>query len=61
MYVLLNVDEEEKHIKTIWIEHDNGIQGQHGFSEEKISSEAEINDLIKSYENCRITVYGWYY
>lgn len=45
----------------IWIEHDNGIKDQHGFSEEEISSEAEIEPLIKSYENFGITVYGWSY
>lgn len=43
----------------ILIEHDNGIKGQHGFSEEEISSESEIESLIKSYEDCGITVYGW--
>lgn len=45
----------------IWIEHDNGIKGQHGFSEEEITSESEIDALIKSYEDCGITVYRWSY
>lgn len=48
-------------MKTIWIEHDNGIKGQHGVSEEEISSESEIDNLIKDYENCGIIVYGWRY
>lgn len=48
-------------MEKIWIEHDNGIKGQHGFSEEEISAEAEIDALIKSYEDCGITVYGWCY
>lgn len=43
----------------VLIEHDNGIKGQHGFSEEEISSESEIEILIKSYEDCGITVYRW--
>lgn len=47
------------HMKTIWIEHDNGIKGQHGFSEEEISSESDIKDVIKSYEDCGIVVYRW--
>lgn len=46
-------------MKQIWIEYDNGIKGQHGFSEEEISSESEIEALIKSYEDCGIAVYGW--
>jgi len=49
------------YMETIWIEHDNGIKGQHGFSEEEISSEVEIDALIKSYEDCGIVVYGWIY
>jgi len=46
-------------MKTIWIEHDNGIKGQHGFSEEEIFSDSEIETIVKDYENCGITVYGW--
>ena len=46
-------------MKRIWIEHDNGITDQHGFSEEDISSESEIESVIKSYEACGIVVYGW--
>lgn len=48
-------------MKQIWIEHDNGIKGQHGFSEEEISSESEIESVIKNYKDCEITVYGWSY
>ena len=46
-------------MKQVLIEHDNGIKGQHGFSEEEISSETEIESLIKSYEYCGIVVYRW--
>ena len=48
-------------MKTIWIEHDNKLKGQHGFSEEEISSETEIESLVKEYEDCGIVVYGWRY
>lgn len=48
-----------KYMKQIYIEHDNGIKDQYGFSVEEIFSESEIKTLIKSYEGCGITVYGW--
>jgi len=50
-----------KYMKQIYIEHDNGIKDQYGFSVEEISSESEIKTLIKSYEDCGIVVYGWGY
>ncbi len=46
-------------MKTVLIKHDNGIKGQHGFSEKKIFSDSEIKTIIKNYEKCGITVYGW--
>lgn len=46
-------------MKTLVIENDNGIRGQHGFSDEKIFSESEIENVIKNYENHGITVYSW--
>lgn len=46
-------------MKLLVIEHDNGVKGQHGFSDEEIFSESEIKNVIKSYEYHGITVYGW--
>ena len=58
MYAIFNGD---KYMKSLVIEHDNGIKGQHGFSEEEISSKSEIKSIIKSYEDYGITIYGWMY
>ena len=56
MYVLFGGGE---HMKLLVIENDNGVKGQHGFSDEEILSDHEIDSVIKSYENHGITVYGW--
>lgn len=46
-------------MKTLIIEHDNGVRGQHGFSDEEIFSKSEIESVVKSYEGHGIIVYGW--
>lgn len=45
--------------KLLVIEHDNGIKGQHGFTEEPINSDLEIEAVIESYKECGIVVYAW--
>lgn len=46
-------------MKSLVIEHDNGVRGQHGFSDEEIFLKSEIENIIKSYEDRGIIVYGW--
>lgn len=46
-------------MKIMWIEHDNGIKGQHGFSDEEIFLDSEIETIIEKYKNRGITVYRW--
>lgn len=43
-------------MKSLVIEHDNGVRGQHGFSDEEIFLKSEIESVIKSYEDCGIIV-----
>lgn len=41
------------------VEHDNGIKGQRGFSDDTVNSLEEVNGIIKSYESHGITVYNF--
>lgn len=47
--------------KTLYlvIEHDNGIKGQHGFSDYEVASVEEAEEIVKSYKNDGITVYNY--
>jgi hypothetical protein len=42
------------------VEHDNGILGQHGFSDHDIKSESEVANIIYSYAKAGCTVYNYF-
>ena len=43
---------------TLVIEHDNGKVGQRGYSEHEINSKAEVDEIIKAYEENGIFIYA---
>lgn len=42
---------------TVLVEHDNGIMGQHGISEDNITTLEELPSLIQSYIQAGSCVY----
>lgn len=42
---------------TVLVEHDNGIRGQHGISEDNITTLEELLSLIKKYIQAGSCVY----
>lgn len=42
---------------TVLVEHDNGVMGQHGISEDNITTLEELPSLIKSYLQAGSCVY----
>lgn len=42
---------------TVLVEHDNGIMGQHGVSEDNITTLEELPSLIKNYLQAGSCVY----
>lgn len=42
---------------TVLVEHDNGIRGQHGISEDNIPTLEELPSLIKNYIQAGSCVY----
>lgn len=41
------------------IEHDNGVKGQHGFTDYEVDSIEEAEWIVKSYKDDGITVYNY--
>lgn len=45
-------------MKTLIIEHDNGVSGQVGFSEHIVENESDAKCVISDYENKGIFIYS---